>query len=62
MHLVCEDCGYAAPAVNRTADEHRHAVEAGAIKPATVKRHSADVLVMDDRSRARTEERRRTAS
>ncbi|HYN10004.1 MAG TPA: hypothetical protein VES67_21650 [Vicinamibacterales bacterium] len=62
MHLVCEDCGYAVPAVNRTAEEHRHVVEEGAIKPATVRRHAADVLVMDDRSRARTEERRRTAS
>jgi hypothetical protein len=62
MHLVCEDCGYAVPAVQRTAEEHRHVVEEGAIKPATVRRHSADVLVMDERSRVRTEERRREAS
>jgi len=32
LHFVCEDCGYAAPAVDRTALEHQRIVEAGAVK------------------------------
>ena len=62
MHLVCEDCGNAVPALNRTADEHRHAVEEGAIRKATVKRQPADVVAISGRRRARNDERRRPAS
>jgi hypothetical protein len=32
LHFVCEDCGYAAPAIERTALEHQRVVEAGAVK------------------------------
>jgi hypothetical protein len=32
LHFVCEDCGYAAPAIERTALEHQRIVEAGAVK------------------------------
>ena len=33
LHLVCEDCGHAVPALDRTAEEHQHVVQAGALKP-----------------------------
>jgi hypothetical protein len=29
MHFVCEDCGHATPAVDRTASEHRRVVKVG---------------------------------
>jgi hypothetical protein len=29
LHLICDDCGYAKPAIDRTAREHRHAVKVG---------------------------------
>jgi len=32
MHLVCNDCGHAVPAVQRTAEEHRMVLEAGAVR------------------------------
>jgi hypothetical protein len=54
LHWVCEDCGHAVPAVQRTAREHRHAVKTGAIRTATVHRIGADVVAIDGRpSRAR---------
>jgi hypothetical protein len=31
LHFVCEDCGHAAPAIERTALEHQRVVEAGAL-------------------------------
>jgi hypothetical protein len=58
MHFVCEDCGYAVPAVSRTPDEHRHAVEEGAVRQATVRRHPADVVAIEGRRRSRKEARR----
>lgn len=32
MHLVCNDCGHAVPAVQRTAEEHRMILAAGAVR------------------------------
>lgn len=32
MHLVCNDCGHAVPAVERTAEEHRMMLQAGAVR------------------------------
>ena len=32
MHFVCNDCGHAVPAVDRTADEHRMMLQAGAVR------------------------------
>jgi hypothetical protein len=43
LHWVCEDCGYAVPAIRRSPSEHQLAVELGAIKPARVQRLSSDV-------------------
>lgn len=31
LHFVCHDCGHAAPAIDRTADEHQAIVRAGAV-------------------------------
>jgi hypothetical protein len=31
LHLVCEDCGRAVPAIDRTREEHEHIVRAGAV-------------------------------
>ena len=32
MHLVCNDCGHAVPAVQRTAEEHRLVIAAGTVR------------------------------
>ena len=32
MHLVCNDCDHAVPAVQRTAEEHRMILAAGAVR------------------------------
>jgi len=32
LHFVCHDCGHAVPAIDRTAEEHRIALETGAVK------------------------------
>lgn len=34
MHLVCNDCEHAVPAVQRTAEEHRLVLAAGAVRVA----------------------------
>jgi hypothetical protein len=44
LHFVCENCGYAVPALQRTAREHQQVVEAGAIKPMRAHRVSAAVV------------------
>jgi hypothetical protein len=49
LHWVCEDCGHAVPAVDRTAREHREVVRAGAIKPAKVQRIPAEVVAIQSR-------------
>jgi hypothetical protein len=52
LHFVCEDCGYAAPAVERTALEHQRVVEAGAIKLPRSQQASTNVVQLR-RPRAR---------
>ena len=47
MHLVCEDCGHAAPALQRSAREHRRTVRAGAVRQPRAHRQSADVVTMN---------------
>lgn len=49
LHWVCEDCGHAVPAVDRTAREHREVVRVGAIKPAKVHRYPAEVVAIQSR-------------
>lgn len=62
MHFVCEDCGYAVPAVSRTAEEHRHVIAEGAVRKAAVKRQPADVVAISGRRRSRTRDTQRQAS
>jgi len=49
LHLVCEDCGHAVPAMQRTAREHRRAVKAGAVRPAQVHRAAGDLIAIRPR-------------
>jgi len=32
MHLVCNDCGHAVPAVQRSASEHERVLQMGAVR------------------------------
>jgi hypothetical protein len=32
MHLVCDECGHAVPAVDRTAEEHKLVLAMGAVR------------------------------
>jgi hypothetical protein len=50
LHLVCEDCGYAVPAVQRSAKEHRQVVKAGALPPAKIVRETSSVVAMNRRA------------
>ena len=47
LHLVCEDCGHAVPALQRTASEHQQIVAAGAIAPMRAHRAAAAVVALD---------------
>ena len=49
LHFVCEDCGYAVPALQRSAKEHRRVVKAGALAPAKIIRESASVVAIGRR-------------
>ena len=52
MHFVCERCGYATPAVERTAREHRRAVKLGDQATARLVRpQHGQVVEMDTRQR-----------
>lgn len=51
MHFVCERCGHAAPAVGRTAREHRRVVQVGALPNTRVVRQPGRVLSVNDRLR-----------
>ncbi len=52
MHFVCERCGHATPAVERTAREHRRAVKVGDQATArVVKPQHGHVVEMDTRQR-----------
>jgi hypothetical protein len=46
LHLVCEDCGHAAPAIERTAREHKRIVKAGAVKPVKARRARTDLVTV----------------
>ena len=46
LHLVCEDCGHAAPAIERTAREHKRIVRAGAVRPVKVRRARTDLVTV----------------
>ena len=52
LHFVCEDCGHAVPAMQRTAEEHLRTVQAGAIRPAEVRRLPAGVVSLGKRRRS----------
>ena len=49
MHFVCERCGHAAPAVERTAREHRRVVKVGDLQNTRVVRQPGRVLSVNDR-------------
>ena len=51
MHFVCERCGHARPAVDRTAREHRRAVKVGDHLTARIVRQPAQVVTLDARQR-----------
>jgi hypothetical protein len=55
MHLVCEDCGHAVPAVTRTAREHRRILRAGT--PPTLKARRMPPAEIVDFERRRRQER-----
>jgi hypothetical protein len=58
LHLVCEDCGHAVPALGRTAEEHQQVVKAGAVKPMKTRRYPVEVLALSSRRRHSFEPRR----
>ncbi len=49
LHFVCDTCGHAVPAIERTAEEHRHIVEAGAIRPLRMQRAPMGLVKLDSR-------------
>ena len=52
MHFVCERCGHATPAVERTAREHRRAVKVGDQQTSRVLRPQlGQVVAMNARER-----------
>ena len=44
MHLVCEDCGHAAPAIDRTAGEHHRMLRTGAVRMPRAHRLATNVV------------------
>ena len=51
LHFVCDDCGHAVPAMDRTAEEHLRTVQAGAIRPAEVRHLPASIVSLGKRRR-----------
>jgi hypothetical protein len=52
LHLVCEDCGHAVPALQRSANEHRRVVRDGAVRVSTARRRqTASVVAIESRER-----------
>jgi hypothetical protein len=49
LHWICDDCGHAVPAVERSAPEHQRVVQLGAIRRLTVRRMPAGVIAIDAR-------------
>ena len=52
MHLVCEDCGHAVPAVQRTASEHERVVQIGAVRMPHAQRQTVVEIVRPRRKSA----------
>jgi hypothetical protein len=46
MHLVCEDCGHAVPAVERTAGEHARMLRTGAVRLPRAHRLTTSVVAL----------------
>jgi hypothetical protein len=44
MHLVCEDCGHAVPAIDRTAGEHARMIRTGAVRMPRARRLASTVV------------------
>jgi hypothetical protein len=54
MHFVCDRCGHATPAVERTADEHREVVKIGDHRSARLVRpQPGQVVALETRQRRR---------
>jgi hypothetical protein len=51
MHFVCENCGHAVPAIDRTAKEHREVVKIGDHTNTRVVREPGQVVALNARSR-----------
>jgi hypothetical protein len=51
MHFVCENCGHAVPAMERTAKEHREVVKVGDQSNTRLVRQPGHVVAMSGRSR-----------
>jgi hypothetical protein len=52
MHFVCERCGYATPAVERSAREHRRVVKIGDhVTTRVLRPQHGSVVAMDTRQR-----------
>lgn len=51
MHLVCPDCGYAAPLITRSTVEHLKAVRDGRVKRLKVARQTGTVVPMKREAR-----------
>ena len=45
LHLVCQDCGRAVPAIDRTPEEHQAIVAAGQVRPPTIQRVAFGVIL-----------------
>ena len=44
MHLVCEDCGHAVPAIDRPAGEHHRMLRTGAVRMPRAHRKTTSVV------------------
>jgi hypothetical protein len=65
LHWVCEDCGYAVPAIRRTPSEYQRVAAEGAIRPAHVQRMALDaagVVGIEAHRRARSRDAWRRAT
>ena len=51
MHFVCENCGHAVPAMERTAREHREVVKVGDQANTRIVREPGQVVEMNTRPR-----------
>jgi hypothetical protein len=61
LHFVCEDCGYAVPALQRTAREHRRVVKDGAVRTSAARRRQPAGVVAIEDQRERSASRRASA-